>query len=208
MAEEEKRQVPTILRKTLAVDAYLTDVFVRIVEKCMPLRQLKTHYKALEVSCHGIPWITLTLASIWIFHTTSLYQMQVNLFLGLLLDILFIAVLKALVRRRRPAINDDPFSMGPDKYAFPSGHASRVTFLVYFFLYLWPLSAIWTPPLLAWCISVCLSRLLMRRHHILDVLAGILLGIFEGMIINCIYLNKDTCTHLVSWITNEKVDDI
>lgn len=207
MAQEEKRQVPTFLKRILAVDAYLTDVLVKMFEKSVHMRQLKIHCTALEISCHGIPWIALTLCSVWILHNNSLYQMQINLLMGLLLDILFTAILKALVRRRRPSINSDPFSMGPDKFSFPSGHASRVTFLVYFFFYLWPLSVIWTLPLLAWCFSVCVSRLLMRRHHILDVLAGIVLGIFEGMIINYLYLSPNTCTNFISWITNEKIID-
>ncbi|XP_047370178.1 polyisoprenoid diphosphate/phosphate phosphohydrolase PLPP6 isoform X2 [Vespa velutina] len=195
MDQEEKRQVPSFLKKILDVDVYLTKVFVNSLEKYLPVRQLQTHYKALEISCHGIPWIALTLASIWIFHLTSLYQLQVNLFI-------------ALTRRRRPAVNDDPFAIGPDKYSFPSGHASRCTFIVYYFLYLWPLPIIFVPSLLAWCTCVCLSRLLMRRHNILDVGIGIILGILEGMIIGYMYLSQDTCINLVTWITNEKIDDV
>lgn len=206
MFKEDKREVPIILRKCLDLDVYLSALFVNTLEKWVPLRQLKTHYRALEISCHGLPWITLAMASIWIIHHQDWYQMQVNLLLGLILDILFTAVLKALVRRRRPLKTDDKFCIGPDKFSFPSGHASRVTFLVYFFLYLWPISTIWIPSLLAWCVSVCLSRLLMRRHHILDILAGIVLGIFEGMIIGWLYLSQNTCISLVSWITNEKID--
>ncbi|XP_043685345.1 phospholipid phosphatase 6 [Vespula pensylvanica] len=208
MDQEEKRQVPSFLKKILDLDVYLTKVFVNTFEKYVLIKQLQTHYKALEISCHGIPWIALTLASIWIFHLTSLYQLQVNLFIGFLIDILLVTILKALTRRRRPAVNDDPFSIGPDKYSFPSGHASRCTFIVYYFLYLWPISVIFAPSLLVWCTCVCLSRLLMRRHNILDVLVGIVLGILEGMFIGYLYLSQDTCINLVTWITNEKIDDV
>lgn len=85
--------------------------------------------------------------------------------------------------------------MGPDKYFFPPGHASRAIFITYFFFYIWPISLILASPLLIWSISVCLSRLLMRRHHILDVLFGILLGIFEGLIVDYIYLEQETCVN-------------
>lgn len=129
-----------------------------------------------------------------------------KIILGLVLDIILVAVLKAVTRRRRPTANDDLFILGPDKYSFPSGHASRSAFVVYFFFYLWPVSLIYTPPLLAWSFSVCMSRLLMRRHHLLDVLVGIFLGIFEGLLIGYIYLEQETCINLISWITDEKID--
>jgi len=205
METSDKRQISTPLRKALAVDAYLTDQFVKLVEKVLPLRQLQVHYKLLEISCHGVPWLVTSLILIWVLNSKTLYQMQINLLIGLLLDIVLVAVLKAVVRRRRPTANDDLFTMGPDKYSFPSGHASRAAFVVYFFFHLWPISLIYTPPLLAWSFSVCMSRLLMRRHHLLDVLVGIVLGIFEGLVIGYIYLEQETCINLISWITDEKI---
>ncbi|KAG5345660.1 PLPP6 phosphatase, partial [Acromyrmex charruanus] len=203
--KSDKREIPTTLRKALAVDAYLTNEFVKLVEKILPLRQLKVHNKLLEISCHGIPWLAVSLISIWVFNAKSLYQMQMNLLIGLLLDIIMVAILKAITRRRRPTTNDDPFSLGPDKYSFPSGHSSRSAFVVYFFFNLWPLSLIYSPPLLAWSFSVCMSRLLMRRHYILDVFGGVLLGIFEGLLIGYIYLEQETCIYLISWITDDKI---
>lgn len=116
-----------------------------------------------------------------------------------------VGIVKAITRRRRPSINDSPFSLGPDKYSFPSGHASRATFVAYTFIYLWPVPLICVPPLLAWSFSICISRILMRRHHILDVMAGIALGIFEGLLIGYMYLEKETCVNLVSWITEERM---
>ncbi|XP_015607992.1 phospholipid phosphatase 6 isoform X2 [Cephus cinctus] len=204
--DKEKREIPSLLRKILAVDAYLTEQFVRTAEKFLFLRQLKVHSKMLEVSCHGIPWIASWIALIWILNSSSLYQMQVNFLIGLFLDIILIALIKSITRRRRPAVNDDPFAIGPDKYSFPSGHASRATFVVYFFFNLWPVNIIFVPPLLAWAVSVCLSRILMRRHHLLDIIAGVFLGIFEGLSIGLTYLEKDTCISLISWITDEKLE--
>ncbi|XP_015122968.1 phospholipid phosphatase 6 [Diachasma alloeum] len=204
--EKEKREVPSLLRKILAVDAYVTDEFVKKLERISPLRQLRVHCKLLEISAHGIPWLAGWLALLWIVNSKNLYQMQVNLFLGLLLDIFLIAILKAVTRRRRPLKSDDPFAVGPDKYSFPSGHASRTTFITYFFINLWPVSFVFIPPLLAWTISVCLSRLLMRRHHLLDILAGIALGLLNGLLIGMMYLEADTCLGLVSWLTDEKLE--
>lgn len=121
---------------------------------------------------------------------------------GLMLDIIIIAVLKAAARRRRPTTNDNLF---PNKESFPSGNAARVAFITYFFLNLWPVPLIYVPSLLAWSFSICMSKLLMRVNYIGDVLAGITLGILQGMLIGYIYLEQKTCTSLVWWITDEKI---
>jgi hypothetical protein len=47
--KEEKREVPSILRKILAIDAYLTNVFVNWTDQFLFLRQFKRHHKFLEV---------------------------------------------------------------------------------------------------------------------------------------------------------------
>lgn len=39
-----------------------------------------------------------------------------SLILGLILDIILVAVIKAATRRRRPTVHDDLFTIGPDKF--------------------------------------------------------------------------------------------
>lgn len=202
MQMEEKREVPSSLRTLLAVDAYLTNAFVNWAQQFLALRQLKTHHTVLKISCHSVVWLATILVLIWTFNISNLYQMQVNLSIGLLLDIIIIAVLKAVTRRRRPMTNGN---LSHNKDSFPSGNAARVAFITYFFLNVWPVPLVCVPPLLAWSFSVCMSRLLMREHHIVDILAGIALGIFEGMLIGYIYLERETCISLVWWITDEKI---
>ncbi|XP_012254170.1 polyisoprenoid diphosphate/phosphate phosphohydrolase PLPP6 [Athalia rosae] len=202
----KKRDVPEVLRKLLNADVHLTKIFIRYMERCMPFEQVKVHYKMLEVSCHGVFWIASWLAFVWVLNSSNLYQMQVNFIIGLLLDIVLVAVIKAITRRRRPAVNDDPLAMGPDKFSFPSGHASRSMFVVYFFFNLWPVSWIFRLPMLAWLVSVCASRILLFRHYLLDILAGVCLGILEGLFIGLIYLDQETCVSLISWISDEKVE--
>lgn len=77
----------------------------------------------------------------------------VNLFLGLVLDVVFVACLKAATRRRRPVATDDPFAVGPDKFSFPSGHASRAFFVATFFIALSPFHWIFYGPLVCYCLS-------------------------------------------------------
>lgn len=131
--------------------------------------------------------------------------MQVNMFIGLILDIIFVSIIKASTRRRRPTVNDDPFEIGPDKFSFPSGHASRAIYILCFFTMLHPLTYFVWPAMFVWAISVCVSRLLMYRHHILDVCAGILLGLFEAVVLSVLWCGQDTSVSLMAWISDDKV---
>lgn len=124
---------------------------------------------------------------------------------GLMLDIILVATLKAITRRRRPRQPGNYNSTAKD--AFPSGYVSRATFITYYFIIIWPLPLpfIFVPGLLLYLSFLCMSRLLTRKHHVLDVLTGIVLGIFQGLLIGYIFLGEDTCRFLVRWITDEKI---
>lgn len=145
------------------------------------------------------------LAFCWMIDNPSYYQTQMNLLFGLILDVVFVASIKAATRRRRPTIDDSFMTIGPDKFSFPSGHASRSFFILLFFTALDPLPYIFWPPVFAWAISVSLSRLLLYRHHILDVVAGILLGILEAFLMCILWMGKDTSTWVMSWLSDEKL---
>ncbi|XP_012539343.1 phospholipid phosphatase 6 [Monomorium pharaonis] len=199
---EEKREIPSTLRKFLAVDAYLTNAFVNWAEQISLLKRLKAYHKLLDISCHNLIWLITNLMFIWVLNNSNLYQMQVNLLIGLTLDIISVVFLKAITRRRRPTTGNN---FAPEKDSFPSGHATRAAFITYFFINLWPIPLICILFLLAWSFSVCLSKLLMRKHHIADILVGIALGTVQGILLGYIYLDQDTCARLVWWITDEKI---
>jgi len=48
-------------------------------------------------------------------------------------------------------------------------------------------------------------RLLMYRHHILDVFGGIILGFFEALVMAVLWFGPETSKFLVSWISDEKI---
>ncbi|KAL7302124.1 hypothetical protein TKK_0005350 [Trichogramma kaykai] len=201
-----KRNMPSLLVKTLSLDVYLTDQFVKSMEKVLDIKKYKTHYRALEYSCHGLIWIPLWIGFIWILNSKSLYQMQINFFIGLILDVLAVAIIKAISRRRRPVKTEDAIEIGPDKFSFPSGHASRAFYIFFFFLFNWPIHFIFVPFLATWAVCVTVSRVMMRRHHLLDIAAGVVLGLITSFFIGLIYLEESTCTDLVWWLTDEKLD--
>lgn len=231
----EQRNIPPFLRKLLALDVEWTKRFVSFSLNFVPIRSLKTHCKFLEVSwivhsksietptkwptkliidvfrfilqysCHGLVWFSTLLAICWMIDNPKYYQTQMNLLFGLILDIVFVASIKAATRRRRPTIDDNFLSIGPDKFSFPSGHASRAFYILLFFTALEPLPYLFWPPLFAWAVSVSLSRLLLYRHHILDVLAGITLGILEAFLISILWLGKDVSAWVMSWLSDERL---
>ena len=116
------------------------------------------------------------------------------------MDILAVAVLKAATRRRRPATNESDMFMtvGVDKFSFPSGHASRASFVSHFFISNFDMPLLLKVPLMMWSSAVSISRLLLRRHHVLDVLAGFVLGILESWVVYYIWISSGTCSWLVT----------
>lgn len=125
-----------------------------------------------------------------------------------MLDLMVVGFIKAAVRRRRPVENKkDSFMMvGADKFSFPSGHASRAVFVAYFFLRLWPLSILFVPPLCAWCVAVAISRVVMRRHHVADVIAGVFVGLLVGMLNGMLWISDDLCRYVASYLSDEVLD--
>ncbi|PSN30949.1 hypothetical protein C0J52_23588 [Blattella germanica] len=162
-----KREIPGAMQKILKADVYLTDKFCNWANCFLPLRSLRIHYKALEISCHGIPWLAGWIIFIWLADSRSLYQMQ---------------------------------------FSFPSGHASRAVFVSLFFILIYPIHFIFYMPLIAWATSICISRVLLRRHHLLDVFGGVALGIFEAILINWLWVSEGFSFWIISWISDEKLD--
>ncbi|KAJ3661186.1 hypothetical protein Zmor_005595 [Zophobas morio] len=208
MSQAEKREVPPAIKNILKADIEISKRFVLWANQFLPLRSLRIHYKALEITCHGIPWFAFWIAFTWLFNNTSLIQLQVNILIGLLLDIILIAIAKAYFRRRRPVANSDDAlgQIGPDVFSFPSGHASRAVFVTYFFINLYPLPIYCIPPLLAWTTSVCLSRILMNRHYILDVLGGVMFGLIVAWTVSFIWLDESAAVYLMSFLSDDKID--
>ncbi|KAF4522260.1 hypothetical protein B566_EDAN011956 [Ephemera danica] len=203
-----KREVKPFLKKVLEADVTLTNKFCSWANNISALRTIKNHAKMLEVSCHGLPWFVLVLAWMWVTRNGEVQHVLINLLFGLVLDLIFVSFLKAGTRRRRPAENKkDAFMMvGADKFSFPSGHASRAMFLALFFMYLWPISVFVIPPLCAWATSVAISRVLMRRHHILDVICGLLLGFVTAFILNILWISASWSRYIYSYISDEVME--
>ena len=129
-----------------------------------------------------------------------------NLLLALLLDIAVVAIIKAFTRRRRPSYNvDDQYATVKlvDKFSFPSGHSTRAVMLAALLTLVAPINFILWLPLVAWAGAVCVSRVLLGRHHILDVVAGVLLGLLQAVFMGWMWRSEEQTKYIMSLFGDE-----
>ena len=126
-------------------------------------------------------------------------------FPALIVDILIIAMLKLIVRRKRPAHNQmDMFAtVSIDNHSFPSGHTTRAVLLALFFARHLTVPRLTEVALLIWSVAVCISRVLLGRHHVLDVVCGVLVGYVEFLIVEAFWMSPETCMALLQPIHEE-----
>jgi len=121
-------------------------------------------------------------------------------------DVMVIGSTKAVIRRQRPAENiEDMMTVSVDKYSFPSGHASRAFMFVTFLFMHFHVSVLWKYTVLLWAVTVAISRVLLGRHHVSDVIIGSLLGCIECSVVNCcdLWLSPDLCAFIIRPIQEE-----
>ena len=198
---ENKRNLPPWMIQLLDWDVIMTRKAFDAFDKNFGYQKYEKHMKYLEISCHGLIWLFVCVAFLY-FGFNSLIWM--NMLALQIMDIILIAVIKAFVRRPRPKLNKDDmfFTKGPDKFSFPSGHASRGFAVAFFFLGLYPLSVILNVPIVIWAILVAISRVCLARHHILDVIGGLGVAFIEYGLMAFIWLNEDSARSWAAFIAN------
>lgn len=125
----------------------------------------------LVFSSDGPVWLLIVLLLCWRHHPLA-WQLWWALFCAAITT----ACLKSIFRRPRPA----PIgrNIAADKYAFPSGHATRASAVA---ITIGTAVCDSILPLFSWAILVALARVILARHYLLDVLAGLSLGLFIGL---------------------------
>lgn len=118
---------------------------------------------------------------------------------GLLLDLVLVFIIKAMVRRRRPSHNRmDMFAtFSVDAYSFPSGHATRAAMCGRFLLSHLVLAAPLRVLVLLWVGIVGLSRVLLGRHNVTDVLFGFWMGYWQYNLVEMLWISPQTLQGLL-----------
>jgi membrane-associated phospholipid phosphatase len=90
--------------------------------------------------------------------------------------------IKRVFRRKRPtAAGDDRFTVRrPLTSSFPSGHASSAFFAAVV-LSGW-VGSVWTAVFFAFAVIIALSRVVVRIHHVSDIVVGSVVGSLLGAI--------------------------
>ena len=96
----------------------------------------------------------------------------------LILDLVVVAILKSMFRRKRPGNNRmDMFAtVSVDVYSFPSGHATRAAMVTCFLVRKVIAAPLVKIVVAIICLYVGLSRVMLGRHHIMDVIFGLVIG--------------------------------
>ncbi|XP_066466925.1 inactive phospholipid phosphatase 7 [Tiliqua scincoides] len=119
---------------------------------------------------------------------------------ALFLDILLVAGIQKMVKRK------GPYDISPGLldyltmhiYAFPAGHASRAAMVSKFFLSHLVLAVPLRILLVLWAFLVGLSRVMVGRHHVTDVLSGFFFGYLQFRLVELLWMSSNTCQMLIS----------
>lgn len=167
---------------------------------------LKLPLKVLELSGHGVPWLAFPVALLVLHPSLSgaAASTTLNFFALQLLDLAVIGVLKPLFRRQRPPYNGTMGSVtihAVDRFSFPSGHSTRAAFVAAFVVYSRTTHPLGLPALLRrvecsvllalWAVAVAVSRVAMGRHHVLDVVFGLVIGTLYVLAGNKFWIGND-----------------
>lgn len=93
-----------------------------------------------------------------------------------LVMLLPVFIMKQTIRRNRPDFKDTRFgAVIFDEFSFPSGHATRSTYVVILMsFYMKELLIFW----ILWALLMISSRLILGVHYVSDILGGIVLSLF------------------------------
>ncbi|KAL7871927.1 hypothetical protein SRHO_G00069100 [Serrasalmus rhombeus] len=155
--------------------------------------------KLVEVSGHGIPWLVGAAYCLYKSDSAAGQEVMLNLLMALVLDLVLVSIVKAVVRRRRPAHNRmDMFAtFSVDRYSFPSGHATRAAMCARFLLAHLVLAAPLRVLVLLWAAFVGFSRVLLGRHNVTDVAFGFFMGYCQYNLVEALWLSPVTLQSMV-----------
>ncbi|MBN1819932.1 MAG: phosphatase PAP2 family protein [Prolixibacteraceae bacterium] len=133
-------------------------------------------------------WLPLYL--IVVFYLFKTYRNKgfiilIFLLIGVVLSDQLSGIIKEIVQRWRPVYEPDIQHMVHNYfrkggfYGFFSSHASNTFFMVAFTSWFFK-NRIYKYSLILWALLVCYSRIYLGQHYPLDIIAGMIFGIFLG----------------------------
>ncbi|XP_030640924.1 inactive phospholipid phosphatase 7 [Chanos chanos] len=154
----------------------------------------------LALTGHGITWICGTLVCLTRSNTLAGQEVLVNLLLALILDVMTVAGVQKLVKRKGPWEMTPGFldCVAMDMYSFPAAHASRAAMVSKFLLTHLVLAVPLRILLVLWAFLVGLSRVLLGHQHLTDMACGFALGLLHFSLVETVWLSSSACQTLIS----------
>ncbi|XP_013882723.1 probable lipid phosphate phosphatase PPAPDC3 isoform X2 [Austrofundulus limnaeus] len=188
------------INSLLAIDISLSKRLGMCVGAHGPGAPLRSMVTLLAFTGHALPWIFGTLICLWRSNTLAGQEVLVNLLLALILDLMTVAGMQKLVKRKGPWDFPPGFLdyVAMDRYSFPAAHASRAAMVSKFLLNHLVLAVPLRILLYLWALLVGVSRVLLGKHHLSDVGCGFALGFLHFSLVESVWLDSATCQTLVS----------
>uniref|UniRef100_A0A8C5QF97 Polyisoprenoid diphosphate/phosphate phosphohydrolase PLPP6 n=1 Tax=Leptobrachium leishanense TaxID=445787 RepID=A0A8C5QF97_9ANUR len=186
------------LKSLLAIDLWLTKKLGVCAREGSSWGSARPLMKLVEISGHGIPWIGGTIYCFYKSDSNAGREVILNLLFALFLDLLLVAIVKGIVKRPRPMQNRmDMFAtFSVDKYSFPSGHATRAAMVARFMLKHLVLAVPVRILVVLWAIVVSLSRVVLGRHNVTDVVFGFIMGHMQFTLVEHLWLSPNALPSL------------
>ncbi|XP_017292069.1 inactive phospholipid phosphatase 7-like [Kryptolebias marmoratus] len=188
------------INSLLAIDISLSKRLGMCVGAHGPGAPLRSMVTLLALTGHALPWIFGTLICLWRSSTLAGQEVLVNLLLALILDLMTVAGMQKLVKRKGPWDFPPGFLdyIAMDVYSFPAAHASRAAMVSKFLLNHLVLAVPLRILLYLWAFLVGVSRVLLGKHHLSDVGCGFALGFLHFSLVESVWLDSATCQILLS----------
>ncbi|KAM3867594.1 inactive phospholipid phosphatase 7-like [Diretmus argenteus] len=188
------------INSLLAIDISLSKRLGVCARPHSPWAPLRSMVALLAFTGHALPWFCGTLICLWRSNTLAGQEVLVNLLLALILDVMTVAGMQKLVKRRGPW--DIPLGfldyIAMDTYSFPAAHASRAAMVSKFLLNHLVLAVPLRILLYLWAFLAGVSRVLLGKHHLSDVGCGFALGFLQFSLVESVWLDSATCQTLIS----------
>ncbi|MBN1955497.1 MAG: phosphatase PAP2 family protein [Anaerolineae bacterium] len=165
---------PRTLERMLQADAAIS---ARLVPRWEPLRWL-----ALAVAHSGDSPVWLLAGAMALFGGDGRWAyVGIRIVVATLAGGVAATLLKFVFRRRRPAGPNRGLYAKQDLHSFPSGHATRAGCVTAVLL---PLLPGWgAVALIGWAIALCLARVALQVHYLLDMVGGLAIGGMVGLLL-------------------------
>ncbi len=158
-----------------AVDRY-DKKLSRLLEPCLKISWLVIVMRAVSVFASGYVCLPIYAGLVFLYHPAA--SLVTTIIIGECLQLPVIIILRRLTRRPRPDVvarGDDFFAW--NRYSFPSLHSARAFMLGGIICRLY--HAVTLPVMIA-VLLIALSRLILQKHYLSDILCGAIIGVFSA----------------------------